>query len=103
MAKASLTQGRLEVLRSDSWGTVCSASFTHTDASVACRQMGKGSVGYAVTASVYGSAAAGGKQWMGGVACTGTEARLQDCTFPGWGQSSCSRAADVGVHCGLCE
>lgn len=103
LARTSLTQGRLEVLRPDAWGTVCSASFTHAAASVACRQMGKGPVGYAAAASVYGSASAGAKQWMGGVACTGAEARLQDCAFSGWGQSSCSHAEDVGVHCGHCE
>ena len=42
-----------------------------------------------------------GQIWMNQVKCTGTEAMLSDCMFPGWGGSvaNCSHGDDVGVIC----
>ena len=37
---SSLSAGRLQILISDEWGTVCSNSFDIADADVACRQLG---------------------------------------------------------------
>lgn len=85
--------GRVEVFHSGAWGTVCDDNFTETDANVVCRQLGYSS-GTAFTVG-------GGKESisMDEVACTGSEARLQDCSFNGWGLTDCSHAEDVGVSC----
>ena len=40
MGGISSNRGRLEILKSGVWGTVCSRHFDAADADVACRQMG---------------------------------------------------------------
>lgn len=100
-ANANATEGRLEVFRNSTWGTFGGA-FNHAAASVACRQMGKGTVGYAAAAAVYGSAGTGVPQWVASANCTGSEASLQDCAFA-WCKPACSSGVGYGVSCGTCE
>lgn len=85
--------GRLEVFHAGVWGTVCDDSFDEIDATVACRQLGFSS-GTSYTAG-------GGVDpiLMDDVACTGSELRLVDCSFPGWEVHNCSHGEDVGVEC----
>ena len=42
-----------------------------------------------------------GRSDMDNVQCTGTEERLQDCPFKGWGQNDCGNTHehDAGVQC----
>jgi len=40
---------------------------------------------------------------MDSVQCTGTETRLSQCSFGGWGEEDCSHSQDVGVVCNLGE
>lgn len=102
------SQGRLEVAYNGYFASVCSDLFNHTDAGVACRQMGRGSVGYAVSPSAYGRAEGDTDIWMDDVECRGTEARLDACRFRGWGVHDCpktpsSSRKDIGIQCGACE
>ena len=45
------------------------------------------------------TAAADRAVWMDAVACQGTEAKLADCAFGGWGRENCQHAEDVAVRC----
>jgi len=61
-----------------------------------CRQLGL-SGGASFGSATYGQGV--DPIWMDDVSCLGTEARLQDCPFPGWAVHNCSHGEDWGVSC----
>lgn len=91
---SSGSSGLLEVFHAGAWGTVCDDDFGPEDALVACRQLGFAS----------GSVTAPGVQGvdlihMDDLMCVGSESRLIDCAFPGFGVNNCSHGEDVGLLC----
>lgn len=94
---SSPNMGRVEVLNSGVWGSVCDDGFRNTQAAVVCRQLGYRG-GYALfdlPLDMQGS----GNVWMDEVRCSGSESALSQCNFAGWGVSDCSHKEDVGVVC----
>ncbi|MCY4122656.1 MAG: leucine-rich repeat domain-containing protein, partial [Acidobacteria bacterium] len=76
---------------------VCDDRFVSDDAAVVCRQLGY------TGGEVHARAAFGagtGTIWMDDVQCGGSESRLADCPFGGWGLHNCRHSEDVGVSCG---
>jgi hypothetical protein len=87
------------VYYSGSWGTVCDDSWDIDDGNVVCRELG-----YGRSMAVYQSARYGqgsGRIWMDDVRCTGSETRLSNCAFNGWGNHDCSHSEDASVVCSL--
>jgi hypothetical protein len=98
----ALGAGELRIYHAGQWGTVCDDGFTDVAADVACRQMGF--VGGSASASAGRSIDLGAPFWMDDVACTGSEARLDQCAFSGWGVSDCLPVEGVAVRCqGACR
>jgi len=91
--------GRLEVLFSGQWGTVCDDGFRYDakGAQVVCRQLGLQG-GVALTFIDDGSAS-GMPIWLDEVRCNGHEMRIEDCRHNSWGVHNCYHSEDVGVRC----
>ena len=90
-------EGRVEIHHDGAWGTVCDDRFASDDAAVVCRQLGY-TGGEAHRRAVFGQGT--GTIWMDDVRCAGSESRLADCPFGGWGLHNCRHSEDVGVSCG---
>lgn len=81
-------------------GTVCGDGWSMNAATVACRQLG-----YTAALRTSSGEEFGGRpsaMWMSYVTCSGSEAKLQDCTHSGLGDfsKSCTHPIGVGVVCG---
>ena len=98
------------------WGTVCDDSWSSTDASVVCRQLGFSSSGIIMEITqllaniifpknigaiarinaYYGRGT--GPILLDDVGCRGTESRLIDCTYDP-NTIDCTHSDDAGVRC----
>ncbi|KAK3576069.1 hypothetical protein CHS0354_018340 [Potamilus streckersoni] len=94
---SSANEGRVEILLSDQWSTVCDDGWDDKDAAVVCRMLGI-SLGHATIAGTF--SAGSGIIVMNMVNCYGNETNLLDCKHGGWRRYSCSHSEDAGVICG---
>ena len=91
------SEGRVEVLHSGRWGTVCSRGWDLRDATVVCRQLG-----YGTAVGAPGGAAferGSGPIWYDNVNCNGSETSLTLCAHRGLGVHYCDHSKDAGVIC----
>ena len=87
------------------WGTVCrDETFDTTAANVACKSMGYSSEGALLHSSaVYGKGQ--GVIWLSGVACSGEESSIDECSHLDYGSLTATcygHFQDVNIHC-QCE
>ena len=90
-------EGRVEVYHNGAWGTVCDDNWDITDANVVCQQLNYSRATSALGEAYFG--AGSGPIHYDDVACTGTEARLADCSHNGVGVHNCFHGEDAGVQC----
>ena len=97
----TIYDGILQVEYSGVWGTVCDDLFGDAEAEVACQQLfGTGFESYATDdGSCYTAVDASMPIFMDSVICDGSESKLSDCVFDGWGTSDCSHSEDVSLVC----
>ncbi|XP_072024359.1 scavenger receptor cysteine-rich domain-containing protein DMBT1-like [Amphiura filiformis] len=95
---ANNTEGRVELLLGNRWGTVCDDSWDANDARVICRHLGLPHASpVALKAAYFGQG--NGIIWMDNVACYGTESSLDKCRHAGMGVHNCGHSKDAGVIC----
>ncbi|XP_078488291.1 lysyl oxidase homolog 3A [Ciona intestinalis] len=100
-------EGRLEVMRSGRWGTVCHRGWNLWAANVACRELGFGTAKREIINSYFG--AGHGPIWLTDLNCRGNETQLSDCqhgyistSAEGYEDSElteCNHEHDAGVAC----
>jgi Scavenger receptor cysteine-rich domain/Tyrosine-protein kinase ephrin type A/B receptor-like len=94
--------GRLNIYNGEQWGTVCGTSTATSLGQVACRQLG---MGYNTISRYYNGGQNGNSLvLMGQVQCTGAEATLNQCQWPGFISNNgqyCSghHSYDIAVTC----
>ncbi|CAC5370694.1 DMBT1 [Mytilus coruscus] len=94
----SVSEGRLEIFHDNIWGTVCNNNFDALDAMVICRILGyKNAQPEVFQASKFGEGSS--DIWMDNLSCNGDELDISNCSFNGWGNSSCTHSMDVGMSC----
>ncbi|ERE75834.1 scavenger receptor cysteine-rich domain-containing group B protein [Cricetulus griseus] len=93
----SRCRGRLEVMHSGSWGSVCDDDWDVVDANVVCRQLGCGLALPVPQPLAFGQGR--GPIFLDNVECRGQEASLSECGSRGWGVHNCFHYEDVAVLC----
>ena len=94
---SSNLEGRVEVMYSGVWGTVCDDFWDINDAQVICRQLGFINVLQATSSASFGQGT--GTIWLDNVQCRGNETRIENCPNSGWGEHNCAHSEDAGVVC----
>ncbi|XP_072018477.1 scavenger receptor cysteine-rich domain-containing protein DMBT1-like [Amphiura filiformis] len=95
---ANFTEGRVELLLGNRWGTVCDYKWDVNDAKVICRQLG---LPHGSPVALGGAFFGEGSEfvWMYNVECYGSEASLERCSQNEWGVNTCGHNKDAGVIC----
>ncbi|XP_022086813.1 neurotrypsin-like [Acanthaster planci] len=91
------SSGRVEVYRSNTWGSICDNDWDINDAAVVCRVLGFSGAQAAKSGAYFGQGS--GPVHMDGVACTGSEGNFGDCPSSCWEEPQCSHNQDAGVIC----
>ena len=89
--------GRVEVLYSGTWGTICSDYWDLPDAEVVCHQLGYDGALRAVRNAAFGQGT--GQIWLDDVQCVGNERSISHCNHLRWGAHNCRHYQDAGVVC----
>ncbi|XP_071504514.1 scavenger receptor cysteine-rich domain-containing protein DMBT1-like [Diadema antillarum] len=94
---SSSSEGRVEVFRNGTWGTVCDDFWGSQDATVACRSLGFEQAVDWQCCAYFGRGS--GPIFLDDVSCSGDEESLVDCPQNDVGDHNCGHHEDAGVVC----
>ena len=93
----SPNQGEIEIFYGGEWGFVCGSSWTHSNAKVACKQLG-----YSGAMDVNADLLSDTNTpwyWLEDVQCHGNESRISDCSLSEIGVANCGGSSPATVVC----
>ncbi len=91
------SSGRVEVLYSGMWGTICDDSWDNDDSAALCRHMGF-KTGTAHMKATFGRGT--GPIWLDNIECASDEnTTITDCLLGIWGKHDCDHGEDAGAIC----
>lgn len=90
-------EGRLVVYHNNQWGLVCHHQWMPTNGEVVCKSLGCG--GHVESGILNRNLPSLTKFWMNDIKCNGTEDKLWNCKFNGWGIAQCQLQNYVSVRC----
>ncbi|XP_077408214.1 scavenger receptor cysteine-rich type 1 protein M130-like isoform X2 [Vanacampus margaritifer] len=96
--ESSRCSGRVEVLHSGKWGTVCDDHWDLANAQVVCRELQCGTA-LAVRKAELRFGHARDQIWLDDVRCTGNEMSIVKCQHRPFGENNCAHSEDAGVVC----
>lgn len=95
LLQVRLEDSRVEIKYGGAWGSVCAKDWGAKEAMVVCRQLGF--QGYRSVGFKPGTDSQW--IWIGGVKCTGHEARIEDCSWEELGLVNCDPRILATVSC----
>ena len=98
---SSPNAGRLEVLHSGVWGTVCKDKWNSQNSLTVCQSLGYSHGNTKSSSDLPGYLVSRDNQpiWMDDVQCNPHHPSLSMCRHPGWGVHDCSHQEDVYLSC----
>ncbi|KAL0148711.1 hypothetical protein M9458_056038, partial [Cirrhinus mrigala] len=87
----------LEVLRGNTWYTVCDAAFDQQDAEVVCRELDCGAPVQVLGAAAFGKGDT--QMWTHEIQCRGNESHIRRCPSSILHNINCTHDNDVGLIC----
>ncbi|XP_073693842.1 scavenger receptor cysteine-rich type 1 protein M130-like [Garra rufa] len=92
-----LCSGRLEVLRGNTWYTVCDAAFDQQDAEVVCRELDCGAPVQVLGAAAFGKGDT--QMWTQEIQCRGNESTIRHCPSTPSLNMNCTHDNLMGLMC----
>ncbi|XP_065835401.1 neurotrypsin-like isoform X2 [Oscarella lobularis] len=90
------SEGTIEILFNNEWGSMCYDNWTFMNSRVLCRQLGYVDANRTLVVDIDQSTR---RIWMDECSCNGTETAISSCSFPGWGIGECTSRKLAGVQC----
>ncbi|XP_073725219.1 scavenger receptor cysteine-rich type 1 protein M130-like [Misgurnus anguillicaudatus] len=97
VAGSHLCSGRVEMVRGNTWMSVCDAVFDDQDAEVVCRELNCGVPVQLLGADTFGKGE--GQVWTQEIQCRGDESKINFCPQQSSNKNNCLHDNDVGVIC----
>ncbi|XP_052410168.1 scavenger receptor cysteine-rich type 1 protein M130-like [Carassius gibelio] len=97
LVEGSRCSGRLEILRDQTWMSVCDAVFDQQDAEVVCRELDCGAPVQVLGAAAFDKGDT--QMWTQEIQCRGNESQIHLCPTSPSHENNCSYENDVGLMC----
>lgn len=91
------SEGRVEIMINDEWGTVCDDDFDIIDATIICRSLGFEGAVEALSNAHFGEGE--GSIMLDNVRCTDQESNVLECGHNGLKEHDCDHSEDASVIC----